>query len=70
MPDSDLETPMKQLDLNSYTSPKGKSSKHSDRFIPNRVSSNLYNLFMTEDATSGNSDRTNKIRSSENIRDE
>lgn len=69
-PSSDIETPMKQLDMNSYTSPKVKSQKHSDRFIPNRVSSNLYNLFMTEDASDSSQDKANKIRSSENIRDE
>ena len=44
---SDLESPMK-LD-SAYTTPKNKDNSSSDRFIPNRVCSNLYNLFLAED---------------------
>jgi hypothetical protein len=37
---------MKLNEIGDFLSPKGKE-KNSDRFIPNRVSSNVYNLFMS-----------------------
>jgi len=51
----DLESPLK-FDQTNFASPKPKEQSTSDRFIPNRVSSNLYNLFISEEK-SGTKDK-------------
>lgn len=47
---TDLESPIKLVDNSNFLSPRLKNLNPSDRFIPNRVSTNLYNLFMAEDS--------------------
>ena len=74
---TDLESPIKLVDNNAFVSPKLKNHKPSDRFIPNRVSANLYNLFMAESGGTNNCDTenlkqkpVNPSQNSENPRDE
>lgn len=62
---SDLESPLKiEAD---FVTPKHKSSVVSDRFIPNRVSANLFHLFAAEDIH--NEDKP-KVQSEESTRDD
>jgi cell division cycle 20-like protein 1, cofactor of APC complex len=62
---TDLESPLK-LEQN-FLSPKTKDNQVSDRFIPNRVTSNLYNLFLEEDLKD---DKKVKSQSADHIRDD
>ena len=62
---ADLESPMK-LDTSGFSTPKSRDSGGSDRFIPNRVCSNLYSLFLTE----GSKDDKPKPQTADTIRDD